>query len=547
MNGAEQLQPGQEWRQGWRSRPRGEVEPLIFELGSDGRRGYSLPECDVPEREVEELIPPEFLRQGEPRLPEVSEIEVIRHFTRLSQLNYGVDVGFYPLGSCTMKYNPKVNEDVASLPGFTRLHPYEPEELVQGALELMYRLEGYLAAISGMERVTLQPAAGAHGELTGLMMIKAYHEHRGEGGRRRKVIIPDSAHGTNPASAALCGYQVVEVKSDERGGVDIADLRALVGEDTAALMLTNPNTLGLFDENIVEIARIIHDSGGLLYYDGANMNATLGIARPGDMGFDVVHFNLHKTFSTPHGGGGPGAGPVGVNSDLVPFLPVPTVEMEVIPAGSEGHESSGRGGSAGREGGQNGWQNSCGERVCYWLNYDRPLSIGRVRAFYGNFGVLVKAYAYIRALGADGLRRVAENAVLNANYVMRRLSGHYILPYDRHCKHEFVLSGRDLAEHGVHTMDVAKALLDYGFHAPTIYFPAIIKEAIMIEPTETEPKEVLDAFVDAMIDIKERAARAPEELKAAPKTTVVGRLDEVTAARRPRLRWSLSTHSGPGS
>ncbi|HHV63334.1 MAG TPA: aminomethyl-transferring glycine dehydrogenase subunit GcvPB [Firmicutes bacterium] len=539
----EQPRPGQ----GRRGRAGDVVEPLIFELGSEGRRGYSLPECDVPERRIEDLIPPECLRRDEPHLPEVSEVEVIRHFTRLSQLNYGVDVGFYPLGSCTMKYNPKVNEDVAGLPGFTRLHPYEPEELVQGALELMYELEGYLAAISGMTRVTLQPAAGAHGELTGLMMIKAYHEHRGEGGRRRKVIIPDSAHGTNPASATLCGYQVVEVKSDERGGVDIADLRALAGEDTAALMLTNPNTLGLFDENIVEIARIVHDSGGLLYYDGANMNATLGIARPGDMGFDVVHFNLHKTFSTPHGGGGPGAGPVGVKAALEPFLPVPTVEREVIPGEpaerEPGRGYGGRDGSAGQGGGENGGA----ERVRYWLNFDRPLSIGRIRSFYGNFGVLVKAYAYIRALGAGGLRRVAENAVLNANYVMRRLSGHYILPYDRHCKHEFVLSGKDLAEHGIHTMDVAKALLDYGFHAPTIYFPDIIKEAIMIEPTETEPKEMLDAFVDAMIDIKERAAREPEKLKAAPETTVVGRLDEVTAARRPKLRWSLSTHSGPGS
>lgn len=493
-------------------------EPVIFELSTPGRKGYSLPPCDVDDAAVEELIPVDYLRRGEPDLPEVSEIDVVRHFVRLSQRNHGVDVGFYPLGSCTMKYNPKVNEYLASLPGFTTLHPYEPADLVQGALRLMYELQQYLCEIGGMDAVTLQPAAGAHGELTGLLMIRAYHEHRGEGGKRIKVIVPDSAHGTNPASAAFCGYQVVEVKSDERGGVDVNELRSVMDDSVAALMLTNPNTLGLFDENIAEIARIVHERGGLLYYDGANMNAIMGITRPGDMGFDALHFNLHKTFSTPHGGGGPGSGPVGVKKDLIPFLPVPTVEKD---------SSSGDGDPA------------------YYLNFNRPFSVGRVRSFYGNFSVMVKAYAYIRALGADGLRNASYAAVLNANYLQKKLKDHYHLPYNRYCKHEFVISAKNQMEHGIHASDIAKALLDYGFHAPTIYFPLIVKEAMMIEPTETESMETLDAFCDAMKEIAEKAKNDPGYLHSAPHTTVVGRLDEVTAARRPKLRWKRE--AGPES
>ncbi|MGE5592339.1 MAG: aminomethyl-transferring glycine dehydrogenase subunit GcvPB [Betaproteobacteria bacterium] len=478
--------------------------PLIFERSEAGRKAYSLPACDVPKKDVTELLPGWALRKNPPALPEVSEVDLVRHYTKLSQRNHGVDVGFYPLGSCTMKYNPKVNEDAAALPGFTNLHPYEPEDLVQGALELMYELGRYLCEIGGMDEITLQPAAGAHGELTGLMIIKAYHESRGDGAKRTKVIVPDSAHGTNPASAAFCGYKVVEVKSGARGGVDLDSLRAVMSDEVAALMLTNPNTLGLFDENIVEIARIVHEAGGLLYYDGANMNAIMGIARPGDMGFDVLHFNLHKTFSTPHGGGGPGSGPVAVKKALAPFLPIPVVDKK-----------DGR----------------------FVLDYDRPRSIGKVKAFYGNFNVMVKAYAYIRALGAKGLREASENAVLNANYLMRKLAPYYHLPYDRHCKHEFVLSAAYQLASGVHTGDIAKMLLDYGFHAPTVYFPLIVKEAIMVEPTETESKDTLDAFAAAMMEIARLAEANPEVLHSAPHKMVVGRLDDVTAARRPVLRW----------
>ena len=478
--------------------------PLIFERSEAGRKAYSLPPCDVPRKDVTELLPGWALRKTPPALPEVSEVDLVRHYTKLSQRNHGVDVGFYPLGSCTMKYNPKVNEDAAALPGFTNLHPYEPEDLVQGALELMYELGRYLCEIGGMDEITLQPAAGAHGELTGLMIIRAYHESRGDGAKRTKVIVPDSAHGTNPASAAFCGYKVVEVKSDARGGVDLDSLRAVMSDEVAALMLTNPNTLGLFDENIVEIAKIVHEAGGLLYYDGANMNAIMGIARPGDMGFDVLHFNLHKTFSAPHGGGGPGSGPVAVKKALAPFLPVPVVDKK-----------DGR----------------------FVLDYDRPQSIGKVKAFYGNFNVMVKAYAYIRALGARGLREASENAVLNANYLMRKLAPYYHLPYDRHCKHEFVLSAAHQLACGVHTADIAKMLLDYGFHAPTVYFPLIVREAIMVEPTETESKGTLDAFAAAMVEIARLAETNPEVLHSAPHKMVVGRLDDVTAARRPVLRW----------
>ena len=478
--------------------------PLLFEKGAPGRQGYVPPPLDVPERSVESLIPAELLRQEAPVLPEMSEMEVVRHFVNLSRRNYAVDVGFYPLGSCTMKYNPKINEVVAQLPGLARIHPYQPESSVQGALALLWSLQRYLGEISGLPYVCLQPAAGAHGELTGLMLMKAYHEERGEGQQRNEVIIPDAAHGTNPASASMCGYRVITVRSDERGGMDLEELRRSVSERTVGLMLTNPNTLGLFDENIKAITDIVHEAGGLLYYDGANANAILGISRPGDMGFDVVHYNVHKTFSTPHGGGGPGAGPIAVIEALEPYLPVPVIVKR-----------DGR----------------------YALEYDRPRSIGRVRSFFGNFGVLVKAYSYIRALGPDGLREVSETAVLHANYLMHRLEPYFELPFKRFCKHEFVLSGSRQKEHGVQTLDIAKRLLDYGMHAPTIYFPLIVEEAIMVEPTETEPKEVLDAFVEAMIAIAEEAEKEPEVVKEAPHNTVVSRLDETRAARQPNLRW----------
>jgi glycine dehydrogenase subunit 2 len=446
--------------------------PLIFERSAPGRVAYSLPAGDVPETPLEELIPSSYLRREPPALPEVYEVDVVRHYTALSRRNFGVDNGFYPLGSCTMKYNPKLNEEVARLPGFARIHPYQPESSIQGALELLYTLQRDLAAITGMDRVTLQPAAGAHGEFTGLMLIRAYHESRGE--TRTKVIVPDTSHGTNPASATAAGYETLTIPSDARGLVDLEALRAAVGPDTAALMLTNPNTLGLFEERIEEIARIVHDAGGLLYYDGANSNAILGIARPGDMGFDVVHLNLHKTMSTPHGGGGPGAGPVGVKERLAPFLPTPTVERR--------------------------------DDGTYFLDGDRPASIGRVKLYYGNFGILVRAYAYIRSYGPDGLRRVSELAVLNANYLLRRLAPAFDVPFDRICKHEFVLSGKSLkAETGVRTLDVAKRLLDFGYHPPTIYFPINVEECLMIEPTETESKETLDAFADTLLRIVEEA------------------------------------------
>lgn len=478
--------------------------PLIFEISKPGRKAYSLPDCDVPQLALEEMVPKECLREEDAMLPEVSEVDVVRHFTRLSQLNYGVDSGFYPLGSCTMKYNPKVNEDVASLAGFTQVHPLQPDETVQGCLEILYRMDRLLSEITGMDRFSLQPAAGAHGEMTGLMVIKAYHQHRGDA-KRNKIIVPDSAHGTNPASAAMVGFDVVEVKSNDKGEVDLEELKAVVDDTTAGLMLTNPNTLGLFEKNILEIADIVHKAGGLLYYDGANMNAILGIARPGDMGFDVVHLNLHKTFSTPHGGGGPGAGPVGVKKELEPFLPVPVVEFK-----------DGR----------------------YYLDYDRPLSIGRVKSFYGNFGVIVKAYAYIMSMGAEGLREVAESAVLNANYLMERLKEYYHIPYHRRCMHEFVISAQRQKEKGVSALDIAKRLMDFGFHPPTMYFPLIVKEALMIEPTETESKETLDAFADALIEIAREVEEQPEKVKDAPHSTPVRRLDEARAARNPVLRWN---------
>ncbi|WP_245399880.1 MULTISPECIES: aminomethyl-transferring glycine dehydrogenase subunit GcvPB [Bacillaceae] len=478
-------------------------QPLIFENSTPGRIGYSLPEMDIPELDVNELIPAEYIRTAPPELPEVSELDIMRHYTALSKRNHGLDSGFYPLGSCTMKYNPKINENVARFSGFAHIHPLQDESSVQGALELMYDLKEHLMEITGMDEVTLQPAAGAHGEWTGLMMIRAYHEANGDTSRT-KVIVPDSAHGTNPASATVAGLETITVKSDENGLVDLEDLRRVVGEDTAALMLTNPNTLGLFEENILEMAQIVHDAGGKLYYDGANLNAVLSKARPGDMGFDVVHLNLHKTFTGPHGGGGPGSGPVGVKSDLIPFLPKPVIQK----VGEE-----------------------------YVFDYDRPLSIGRVKPFYGNFGINVRAYTYIRSMGPDGLKAVTENAVLNANYMMRRLAEFYDLPFDKHCKHEFVLSGRRQKKLGVRTLDIAKRLLDFGYHPPTIYFPLNVEECIMIEPTETESKETLDQFIDAMIQIAKEAEETPEVVQEAPHTTVIGRLDETLAARKPVLRY----------
>ncbi|MBU4310932.1 aminomethyl-transferring glycine dehydrogenase subunit GcvPB [bacterium] len=477
---------------------------LIFEKGRPGRVGISLPDCDVPEKRIEELIPRDSLR-SKLNLPEVSEVEVVRHYTKLSTRNYGIDTGFYPLGSCTMKYNPKVNEEIAKLPGFKSLHPLQNEKLAQGALELMSHLEQILCEITGMDGFTLQPAAGAHGELAGLMMVKACFEHKKE--KRTKIIVPDSSHGTNPASASLCGYESITVKSNERGTVDLKELKKVLNEDVACFMLTNPNTLGLFEEEILEISALAHNKRTLIYCDGANMNALLGMARPGDMGFDIIHLNLHKTFSTPHGGGGPGSGPVGVKKSLIPFLPRPSIRKE---------------------------------KDKYRLDYDSPLSIGRIKSFYGNFSVLVKAYAYLRALGPEGLREVAENAVLNANYLMEKLKSYYHLPFDRICMHEFVLSGKRQLEKGVYTNDIAKRLLDYGFHAPTIYFPLIVSEAIMIEPTETESKETLDEFAEAMIKIAKEAEENPELVKTSPHPSAEGgrsRLDAVTAARKPNLRW----------
>jgi len=479
---------------------------LIFEISRPGRQGYSLPTCDVPAKPLEQLLPEPLRRSAVPGLPELSETEVIRHFTELSTRNFGVDTGFYPLGSCTMKYNPKVNEETAALPGFAFLHPCQPEETAQGALELLYNMEQGLKELTGMERFTLQPAAGAHGELTGLMVIQAYHRSRGDL-KRNKVLIPLSAHGTNPATVSMAGYEVVQIPCDERGLVDLEALKAAVDDTTSALMLTNPSTLGLFEEEIVEMAKAVHEAGGLLYYDGANMNAIMGYTRPGDMGFDVVHINIHKTFSTPHGGGGPGGGPVGVKERLVSFLPVPLVDKR-------------------------------GE--VFTFNYDLPESIGKMHAFYGNFGVVVKAYTYLRMLGADGLKQASSDAVLNANYLMSLLKKTYHLPYDRTCKHEFVLSARPEKKKGAGAGDIAKALLDRGFHPPTVYFPLIVEEALMVEPTETESKETLDAFARTMEDIAREIDEDAEKIVHGPYHTVVGRLDEVRAARSPVLRWPSS-------
>ena len=476
------------------------TERLSFEMSRASLPPPRLPAAGVRSNSQ---LPDELRRRREPALPRLSEPEIMRHYSRLASLNYSISEQFYPLGSCTMKYNPVANEEAVRFDGFAGLHPYQDDDTVQGALELMWRLEQSLAEIVGVDRITLQPAAGAHGEWTALRMIQAYHRSRGED--RPEVIVPDSAHGTNPASAALSGFTVVEVRSGADGRVDVGDLDAKLSTRVAALMLTNPNTLGLFERQILDMAEMVHATGAKLYFDGANLNALMGICRPGDMGFDAVHLNLHKTFTTPHGGGGPGAGPVGVKAELVPFLPRPTVERD------EGR---------------------------FRLDYNRPWSIGRVRSFYGNFGMLVRAFTYILAMGGDGLTQASKDAVLAANYVRESLEGWLEVPHRGPCMHEFVASARNLGADGVKALDVAKGLLERGFYAPTVYFPLIVPEAVMIEPTETESKATLDAFVSALHEIVELARNDPEELHAEPRSLPVGRLDEVSAARNPVLRWS---------
>jgi glycine dehydrogenase subunit 2 len=485
----------------------------IFERSQEGRRAFTPPPTDVPETPIEELLPAGAVRTAPPDLPEIAEPEIVRHYTNVSSRNFHLDEGFYPLGSCTMKYNPKLNERVAALPGHSRLHPLQDDEYAQGALDLMFRLQGALGEIAGLPHVSLQPSAGSHGELAGLLLTRAYHEDRGE--RRTKVLTPDTAHGTNPATVTMAGFEVVKVETAPDGGVDLDDLRAKATDDVACLMLTNPNTLGLFDRNIEEIASIVHEAGATLYYDGANLNAVVGVSRPGDMGFDIVHFNLHKTFTQPHGGGGPGAGPIAVSDRIEPFLPRPQV-VEVAP--------------------QNGAE------ARYRLDSDRPKSIGRLRGFQGNFGVFVRSYAYICSVGGDGLRDVAETAVLNANYLRALLAeegiGEYLpIAFDRICMHEFVLSGRGAkSELGIKTLDIAKRMLDHRVHPPTVYFPLLVEEALMIEPTETETKETLDRFASIIRSILEEAAEDPSIAQNAPYTTPVRRLDEGAAARRPVVR-----------
>jgi glycine dehydrogenase subunit 2 len=492
----------------------------IYERSVPGRRAAVLPPTDADgfdEAPLSELIPAKLLRSEGPALPEVSEPEIVRHYNRISRRNFDLDTGPYPLGSCTMKHNPRLNEKVAALPGHARLHPAQDPKRAQGALELMWRLERALAEICGLPHVSLQPSAGSHGELAGLLLTRAYHEDRGQ--ERTKVLTPDTAHGTNPATVTMAGYEVVKVATNERGGVDLDDLRAKATEDVASLMLTNPNTLGLFDENIAEIASIVHGVGGTLYYDGANLNAIMGWTRPGDMGFDIVHVNLHKSFSQPHGGGGPGAGPIAVSERIEPFLPAPRIVRN---------------------------EGANGARPSFDLDYDGPKSIGRLRGFNGNFGVFVRSYAYISSLGGDGLREASEAAVLNANYLLARLrqgrAGDYLpIAFDRTCMHEFVLSGAPAKrELGVRTLDVAKRLLDYGFHPPTIYFPLLVEEALMVEPTETETRESLDALAAAFDEILAEAQREAEIVREAPYTTPVRRLDEAAASRRPIVRQPLA-------
>jgi glycine dehydrogenase subunit 2 len=479
---------------------------LIFQIPYLEKGKQILPS---PSKEISSIkldIPKNLKRKKTPKLPQSSEPQLIRHYNKLSKKNFGVDTGFYPLGSCTMKYNPKINEEISRLENFVNIHPYQDEEDIQGALQLMYELDVLLCEITGMDKFTLQPSAGAHGELTGLFIINAYHREKGN--KRKNIIIPDSAHGTNPASVTMAGYNTVTVDSDEKGKVDIKKLSKLLDKNTAGLMLTNPNTLGLFDENILKISEMVHDAGGLVYYDGANLNAIMGIAKPRDMGFDIVHLNLHKTFSTPHGGGGPGSGPIGVKKELSKFLPVPTVEVN----------SKGR----------------------YYLDYDKKDSIGKVKAFYGNFNVLIKAYSYILSLGAQGLKRVSQLAVLNANYLKKHLNKYYYFPYPEICMHEFVISASWQKEKGIRALDIAKRLMDFGFHPPTIYFPLIVKEALMIEPTETENKETLDIFIKAMKQIAKEADENPEILKSAPHKTPVKRLDEVKAVKDLILKYSFN-------
>ena len=478
--------------------------PLVFELSRPGRRAWSLPEVDLEAPTLDDLIPEEHRRTAPPALPEVSERDLVRHYTRLSQRNWAIDVGAYPLGSCSMKYNPKVAEAAASMPGFAGLHPLQDDALVQGALELLGELERALCAATGMARLTFQPAAGAQGELTGLLIMRAYHSSRGDA--RKRVIIPDSAHGTNPASVSLAGYEAHEVRSDERGLVDVDALRAALDDDVAGLMLTNPNTLGLFERDIIEMARAVHEIGGLLYYDGANFNSIVGVVRPGDMGFDIVHLNLHKTFATPHGGGGPGSGPLAVADRLERFLPAPVLQFD------EGAER---------------WR---------W-DHDRPDSIGRIHSFHGNFGINVRAYAYLRSLGPEGLRRVAERAVLNANYLRVLVSDAFPTAYQGTCMHEFVSTAKALKKKGVRATDVAKRLIDLGYHPPTVYFPLVVEEALMVEPTETESKETIDGLAEAMNQIAQEADEDPDLLRNAPVTTPVRRPDEARAARRLDVRW----------
>lgn len=478
---------------------------LIFEKDVAGANSFQVPSGDESTANISRNLPGYLIRESLPDIPSLSEIELVRHFTELSYQAYGVDNGFYPLGSCTMKYNPKINEWASRLPGLAHIHPYQAPETVQGALQLLYDMGNLLSEITGMDSFTLQPAAGAQGEMTGIMMIKAYHNKRGDH-RRTKIMVPDSAHGTNPATANMAGYEVVEIKSDTRGLVDIDDLKAKMSDEVAGLMLTNPNTLGLFEEEILEIAAIVHEGGGLLYYDGANLNAIMGICRPGDMGFDVMHLNLHKTFSTPHGGGGPGSGPVGVKGFLAGFLPRPVIIKD-----DDDH---------------------------YEFDYNRPESIGKVKNYYGNFGVIVKAYTYIMALGHEGIRNACQHAVLNANYLRHHLQNNYHIPFNQLCKHEFVMTARHQMEAGqVSTLDIAKRLMDYGYHPPTVYFPLIVKEAMMIEPTETESRERLDSFIEAMNAIAEEVREEPQKLIDAPHTTPIGRVDEVKAARIPVVKW----------
>ena len=501
------------------------VEPLIFEASRPERRAVRFPKPSETARAAaagQPELPASVLRRSAPRLPEVSELEMLRHFNRLAHLNHAIDIGFYPLGSCTMKYNPKVNEWAARLAGLAESHPLDPAELSQGSLELMWLLAELLKDISGFDAVSLQPAAGAHGELTGMLMTRAYHRDRGEGDQRTKVLVPDSAHGTNPATATMVGYETVTIRSNERGGIDLEALRAALGPDVAALMITNPSTLGIFEDQIDQVVAAVQEAGAIAYMDGANLNAILGRFRPGEAGFDVMHFNLHKTFSTPHGGGGPGAGPIGVSARLEPYLPAP------IPVLAEGSP---------QEVLANAWAVRTTPGVRFALDDDRPKSIGKVRSCYGNFGMFVRAYTYIRSNGSKGLRTISEDAVLAANYLRVRLHDAYDLPYDRLSKHEVVFSGRrQKREHGVTTLDIAKAILDHGIHPPTIYFPLIVEEALMVEPTETESLETLDRFVDVMHGIAEQAKTDPEAIRRAPTTTPVGRLDEAAAARRPDLR-----------